>query len=65
MQPRTLAAAFTKAVRDDDPVHASVDRLRGWRDDMDRAYGPCADSRAEMTVGGEGRLADVLAFCRA
>lgn len=64
-QPRTLAAAFTKAVRDDDPVHASVNRLQGWRDDMDRAYGPCADSRAEMTVGGEGRLADVLAFCRA
>lgn len=64
-QPRTLAAAFTRAVRGEDPVGGSVERLRAWRDAMDAAYGPCAEGRAEMEVGGAGTLADVLAFCRA
>lgn len=64
-QPRTLAAAFTKAVRGEDLVAASVSRLREWRDAMDRAYGPCAEGRAEMEAGDAGTLADVLAFCRA
>lgn len=61
-QPRTLAAAFAGPV-DDDPVRASVKALRDWRDAIDRAYGAPA-ARAEMAVGGDGRLADVIAFCR-
>jgi CRISPR system Cascade subunit CasC len=53
-QPRTLAGAFVPAVGrrhgEDDIVQASMDRLRGFRDNMDQAYGACADARAEMRV---------------
>ena len=62
-QPRTLGAAFAKPVGDD-PVHASVSKLRAWRADLDQAYGG-AEAHAEMAVGEAGTLADVIAFCRA
>lgn len=61
-QPRTLGATFAKPVGDD-PVRASVVALRAWRDGMDQAYG-AAEARAEMEVGKDGTLADVIAFCR-
>ncbi len=64
-QPRTLAGAFTRAVRDDDPLGASVARLQEWRHAMNAAYGDDGDSHKEMAVGAAGTLADVLAFCRA
>jgi CRISPR system Cascade subunit CasC len=64
-QPRTLGAAFASAVHGADPLAASVARLRTWRDDMDAAYGPCADAREEMLVGGAGTLAGMVDFCRA
>lgn len=63
--PRTLAGAFLKPVTGNDPLAASLSELRELRDAMDKAYGKCADATAEMLVGGDGTLDDVLAFCRA
>lgn len=65
MQPRTLSGAFTKAVRDDDPLGSSITRLQDWRGAMNAAYGDEGESYSEMIVGGVGTLADVLAFSRA
>ncbi len=55
-QPRTLAGAFASAVQGADLLGASVARLRQWRDDMDTAYGPCAEARSEMLVGEAGTV---------
>jgi CRISPR system Cascade subunit CasC len=63
--PRTLAGAYLKPVGGTDPMAESVKALQGLRGQMDAAYGPCADRRLEMVVGGSGTLDEVLAFCRA
>ena len=71
-QPRTLAAAFLKPVhvRDGgDVATASVKALTDFCDNLDRAYGPCADGRARMVVSPttnecEGTLDDVVGFAR-
>lgn len=69
-QPRTLAAAFLKPVRPRDGrgmVEASVDALSRFRDNLDAAYGACADERQHMLVTpevAEGSLDDVVAFAR-
>jgi len=64
-QPRTLAGAFTKAIRDEDPLAESVARLQAWRAALDAAYADDGQSQAEMVVGGAGTLAAVLAFSQA
>ncbi len=68
-QPRTLAAAFLKpvAARGGDVTKASVDALRGLRDNLDTVYGRCADKRVEMYASpshAEGTLAAVIDFAR-
>ena len=70
-QPRSLAAAFLKPIQartsDGGVVQASVDALTGFRDNLDAAYGPCADSRMHLRVTPdevEGTLDDVVAFVR-
>jgi CRISPR system Cascade subunit CasC len=69
-QPRTLAAAFLKPIRareGEDLTTASVAALTGFRDNLDRAYGACADDRAQMLVTPEtveGSLEEVAAFAR-
>jgi CRISPR system Cascade subunit CasC len=69
-QPRTLAAAFLKPVRPRDGrgmVEASVDALSRFRDNLDAAYGACADARQQMLVtpdAVEGSLDTVAAFAR-
>ena len=66
--PRTLGGAFLKPVSGKDgnnPMEDSVAALLTLRGDMDRAYGSCADRRAEMHVSGTGTLDDILAFCQA
>jgi CRISPR system Cascade subunit CasC len=63
--PRTLAAAFLKPIGGNNPMADSVAALHDLRDDMDKAYGACADRRIDMQVGGTGTLDDILAFCRA
>lgn len=69
-QPRTLAAAFLR------PIHApngvgmvdqSVSALRQFCENLDTAYGACADARAHMLVtpdGVEGTLDDLVNFAR-
>jgi CRISPR system Cascade subunit CasC len=61
-QPRTLATAFARAVTGDDIVAASVDALEERQRNMDEQYGPCADARFTMRVGGNGTLAEALMF---
>jgi CRISPR system Cascade subunit CasC len=61
-QPRTLGSAFAKPVSEADVVNASILKLEGFRDNMDKAYGPCADGRYTMRVGGEGTLAEAITF---
>lgn len=70
-QPRSLAAAFLKPVRPresgDDVVSASITALTGFRDNLDAAYGGCADARAQMIITPdrrEGALDEVVDFAR-
>lgn len=49
-QPRQLSAAFLKPVDDEDTVRVSVDRLETLRNNMDKAYGKCADESLVMNV---------------
>ena len=66
-QPRTLAGAFLRPVMDDDLMQASIERLEHFRQDMDAAYGACADESLAMRVGdpGSATLDDIAAFCAA
>jgi CRISPR system Cascade subunit CasC len=64
-QPRTLGSAFAKSAADADVVAASVKNLETFRDAMDKAYGPCADARYCMHVGGSGTLAEAIEFATA
>ncbi len=63
-QPRTLAGAFANAVKDDDLVKASIDKLKDFRCALHKAYGAGCDDHREMVVGGDGTLADIVAFAR-
>ena len=66
-QPRTLAAAFLQPVQDEDLMDASIRRLERFRQDMDAAYGACADETCIMRVGDpeSATLEDIAAFCAA
>ena len=63
-QPRSLAAAFL------DPVSgrgkygvSSIESLKGFRDNLDKGYGSCADVHYEMDcLAGTGTLADLVTF---
>ena len=61
-QPRTLGSAFAKSVNEADLVAASIAKLETFRKSMDQAYGSCAEERYTMKVGGEGTLAEAIAF---
>lgn len=69
-QPRTLAAAFLKAVdagREDggDVVATSIKRLKGFRDNLDKVYGANYDDCAEFEVRPDaavGSLDGIVAF---
>lgn len=70
-QPRTLAGAFLSSVGrrsgETDALDASISRLTEFRDNMDKAYGPCADDRAEMRVTPfeqQGTLEEIVTFAR-
>ncbi len=64
-QPRRLGSAFAKPISDADLVAASVKKLQTFRQNMDQAYGACADDCYSMEVGGEGTLAEAIAFATA
>ncbi|MBA3343228.1 MAG: type I-E CRISPR-associated protein Cas7/Cse4/CasC [Gemmatimonadaceae bacterium] len=72
-QPRTLAAAFLKPVRpaesEGDIVMASVESLLMFRENLDKAYGACADAREHFVVtpvaaDSTGSLESVVNFAR-
>lgn len=65
-QPRSLVQAFLRPVKpwgERDMLSLAVDALTHRRDNFDKVYGPCADSRCHFDVErGEGSLAEVVAF---
>lgn len=62
-QPRTLAAAFLRPVAGADLLDESIEALERTREDMDAAYGACADAHKIMNVRGRGAtLAEIKAF---
>lgn len=65
-QPRSLVQAFLKPVKpwgEHDMLGLAVDALTQRRDNFDKVYGACADSRCHFDVEkGEGSLAEVVAF---
>lgn len=72
-QPRSLAAAFLKPVTlheadaRGDVLRTSIRRLRGFRDNLDRAYGPTSDSSTSMHVlpdEVQGTMEDVIRFAQ-
>lgn len=63
-QPRTLAGAFASPVTGTDLMTTSINTLGTFRHDLDKAYGPSAEDTRDMTVGGDGSLAEIVAFAR-
>ena len=62
-QPRSLAAAFLNPVAGEDLLGESVRRLKETAACIDEAYGPTADSSAEMDLTSRsGTLAEIKAF---
>ncbi len=64
-QPRTLAAAFMRPVTGTDVLAASRTKLEQLQQNMDAAYGPCADRRRILAVSTdavEGSLQELLTF---
>lgn len=49
-QPRQLSAAFLKPVDDEDLLGAAITRLETLRENMDKAYGQCADESCVTNV---------------
>ncbi|MFA5445487.1 MAG: type I-E CRISPR-associated protein Cas7/Cse4/CasC [Bacteroidales bacterium] len=62
-QPRSLASAFFRSVRQDDLLQNAVTTLRATRDGIEAVYGECCAECYEMdTLAGAGTLHDLLAF---
>lgn len=60
-QPRSLSLAFVKPVTGSDYARDAVEGLLLVRDNMDKVYGTCADSRCQFNVlSGEGSLVELL-----
>lgn len=65
-QPRSLSLAFVKPVAGTDYAGDAVAALQQVRDNMDKVYGACAESRCQFNVlTGEGSVADLLDFVAA
>ncbi|MDQ7075142.1 MAG: type I-E CRISPR-associated protein Cas7/Cse4/CasC [Gammaproteobacteria bacterium] len=61
-QPRSLSVAFLKPVWGADLLGDSIKALESCYENMDRAYGACADRRVAVNVvQGEGTLAELIA----
>ena len=60
-QPRSLAIAFLEPVnKRGDMLKKAIEKLEKERENMDRAYGKCANSTQSMIVGGEGTLDGIM-----
>ncbi len=67
-QPRSLVQSFIKPVKpwgDRDMLSLAVEALNQRRENFDKVYGPCADSRKHFDVEkGEGSLGELVAFVK-
>jgi len=62
-QPRSLSVAFLEGVEARDVMDESIKRLTMTRENIDRAYGDCSDSKYEMNAyTGKGSLEELLNF---
>lgn len=64
-QPRSLAVAYLKAVRSDDPIQAAIATLEGQRQQLETVYGACADDAVLLNAydsNATTSLNDVLDF---
>lgn len=62
-QPRTLAQAFLKPVKDQDTLGRAIAELSKRRDNYNAVYGDCADASAQFNVEtGEGSLSKIADF---
>lgn len=65
-QPRSLAQAFLKPVKDTDTIGRAIIELVRRRDNFNAIYGPCSDTTKEFNVEtGEGSLDAVIDFIAA
>ncbi|AXW61442.1 type I-E CRISPR-associated protein Cas7/Cse4/CasC [Ralstonia solanacearum] len=65
-QPRSLSLAFVKPVDGSDYAADAVTAFKHVQDNMDKVYGPCADTRCGLDVlAGEGSLPALLDFVAA
>jgi CRISPR-associated protein Cas7/Cse4/CasC subtype I-E len=64
-QPRSLAGAFFKPIEGDDLMAGSADALTAMADQLDAAYGDCAEKTQQMNVAQrQGSLAEITEFVR-
>ena len=63
-QPRSLAVAFLKPVREGDMLHDAISALASTRANMDKVYynDQASPSRVLNALEGTGSLADILSF---
>lgn len=62
-QPRTLAQAFLKPVKDQDTLGRAIAELSKRRENFNAVYGDCADATAQFNVEtGAGSLSEIADF---
>lgn len=62
-QPRSLAVAFVRPVKDEDVLGAAIHALESTRKKIEQVYGKCCDEWVSLnTITGEGSLDSVLQF---
>lgn len=65
-QPRSLSLAFVRPVSSGDMMADAIKAIEGKLENMDKAYGPCADERRVLNAeAGEGSMAELVAFVQA
>jgi CRISPR system Cascade subunit CasC len=62
-QPRSLSVAFLKPIEGRKYDEDSISALKKHQENMDKVYGPCADSRYSFNaITGEGTMEELLKF---
>lgn len=64
-QPRSLAVAFLKPIKDNDILQAAIKNLTEQREKMDLVYGACAEQTNSFNVEtGQGSLKGLIDFAK-
>jgi CRISPR system Cascade subunit CasC len=62
-QPRSLAQAFLKPVKDEDTLSRAITELTKRRNNFNAVYGDCSDDSVQFNVeAGEGSLLEIAKF---